>query len=62
MTTNYFLDADKSKKKGNCSRDIKLAKNDKEDLRSPPTTSEEYKLPLVWIDLEMTGRHFPFHV
>ncbi|MCL7045242.1 hypothetical protein MKW94_001318, partial [Papaver nudicaule] len=23
-------------------------------LRSHPTTSEEYKMPLVWIDLEMT--------
>ncbi|RZC86954.1 hypothetical protein C5167_030311 [Papaver somniferum] len=30
-------------------------KPDKLGLRSHPTTSEEYRMPLVWIDLEMTG-------
>ncbi|KAI3934866.1 hypothetical protein MKX01_027991 [Papaver californicum] len=30
-------------------------KPDKLGLQSHPTTSKEYKMPLVWIDLEMTG-------
>ncbi|KAK2377542.1 cellulase [Trifolium repens] len=31
------------------------AKNEKQDQQNPVTYSSEYRLPLVWIDLEMTG-------
>ncbi|XP_059659938.1 oligoribonuclease isoform X3 [Cornus florida] len=45
----------KAKRKGDSSKDKTLSKNENGDLQSPEVVSEEYKLPLVWIDLEMTG-------
>ncbi|KAL5703390.1 hypothetical protein ACHQM5_028487 [Ranunculus cassubicifolius] len=47
---------DKGKQIGNKLDDVKLAKNDiqkQENLSS--SSSEELRMPLVWIDLEMTG-------
>ncbi|XP_058098180.1 oligoribonuclease [Magnolia sinica] len=45
--------SDKGKKKGKGSGKKRLVKIENNDTQSPP--SEEFKLPLVWIDLEMTG-------
>ncbi|XP_059659937.1 oligoribonuclease isoform X2 [Cornus florida] len=49
------LKKSKAKRKGDSSKDKTLSKNENGDLQSPEVVSEEYKLPLVWIDLEMTG-------
>ncbi|KAL6967876.1 hypothetical protein U1Q18_033686 [Sarracenia purpurea var. burkii] len=45
----------KNKKKGDSSGDTILTKNDNGVQQSVEMVSGEYKLPLVWIDLEMTG-------
>ncbi|CAH2041096.1 unnamed protein product, partial [Thlaspi arvense] len=45
----------KGKKKADSSEGTTLLRNDNKDLKSVETVSGEYKLPLVWIDLEMTG-------
>ncbi|XP_043694883.1 oligoribonuclease-like isoform X1 [Telopea speciosissima] len=47
--------AGKGKKSDNCSGKVNMEKNNKEDKQSSATSSGEFKLPLVWIDLEMTG-------
>ncbi|XP_042504084.1 oligoribonuclease [Macadamia integrifolia] len=47
--------ADKGKNSDKCSGKVNVEKDNKEDKRSSTTASGEYKLPLVWIDLEMTG-------
>ncbi|KAK9281314.1 hypothetical protein L1049_004213 [Liquidambar formosana] len=46
---------DKGKKKGGSSGDITLLRNVTEGQQCLEMASGEYKLPLVWIDLEMTG-------
>ncbi|OVA04593.1 Exonuclease [Macleaya cordata] len=46
---------DKGIRRGDKASEMTTVKYDKQDQQSLPTTSEEYKLPLVWIDLEMTG-------
>ena len=51
----YLHGAGKGKKKGD--RDVTLTKNDNGVQQSLDIVSGEYKLPLVWIDLEMTGRY-----
>ncbi|XP_057484219.1 oligoribonuclease-like isoform X2 [Actinidia eriantha] len=45
----------KGKKKGDSLGDVTLTKNDNGVQQSLDIVSGEYKLPLVWIDLEMTG-------
>lgn len=47
----YSLGAGTTGKKANGKADTLLVNTDKQD----PENS--YKLPLVWIDLEMTGKH-----
>ncbi|XP_027330514.1 oligoribonuclease isoform X4 [Abrus precatorius] len=47
--------ADVSNKRVNGNTDTLPVKNEKQDLQNLVTPSCEYKLPLVWIDLEMTG-------
>ncbi|KAK9138822.1 hypothetical protein Sjap_009416 [Stephania japonica] len=47
--------SDKGKKKANTENGAALLKNDKQNLAKLITTSEQCKMPLVWIDLEMTG-------
>ncbi|KAH1263528.1 Oligoribonuclease [Glycine max] len=44
-----------SDKRVNADIDIVPGKSEKQNLENPVTSSCEYKLPLVWIDLEMTG-------
>ncbi|XP_027330512.1 oligoribonuclease isoform X2 [Abrus precatorius] len=44
-----------SNKRVNGNTDTLPVKNEKQDLQNLVTPSCEYKLPLVWIDLEMTG-------
>eukprot|EP00262_Sarcandra_glabra_P018417 TRINITY_DN660_c0_g1_i1.p1 TRINITY_DN660_c0_g1~~TRINITY_DN660_c0_g1_i1.p1 ORF type:complete len:254 (+),score=52.85 TRINITY_DN660_c0_g1_i1:147-908(+) len=46
---------DENKKKGIKSGKMMLPKNDTNDQPGQSLASEKYKLPLVWIDLEMTG-------
>lgn len=53
----YFVDTGKSKKKVNGRVDKLLVENEKQCQQNMAMPSVEYKLPLVWIDLEMTGRH-----
>ncbi|KAA8543608.1 hypothetical protein F0562_021646 [Nyssa sinensis] len=45
----------KGKKKGDSSGDKTLSNNENGVQQSQEMVSGEYKLPLVWIDLEMTG-------
>ncbi|KAF5206634.1 Oligoribonuclease [Thalictrum thalictroides] len=47
--------SDKGKQIGGKSKNKAVAKNGKQVRQDPATTSEEYKMALVWIDLEMTG-------
>ncbi|CAL0307491.1 unnamed protein product [Lupinus luteus] len=44
-----------SKKKVNDNAETSLVKKEKQNQQNLVTTSCEYKFPLVWIDLEMTG-------
>lgn len=53
--TKQFHYAGKSSEEA-ISKEIKLLSNEKVG-QSQELSSEEYKLPLVWIDLEMTGTH-----
>lgn len=53
----YFVDTGKSKKKVNRLDDKLLVENEKQCQQNIVMPSVAYKLPLVWIDLEMTGRH-----
>ncbi|KAM3693179.1 hypothetical protein ACJW31_08G146800 [Castanea mollissima] len=46
---------DKSEKKANSLDDKLPQKNGKQSEETPVIPSVDYKLPLVWIDLEMTG-------
>ncbi|GFZ01795.1 polynucleotidyl transferase, ribonuclease H-like superfamily protein [Actinidia rufa] len=46
----------KGKKKGDSLGDMTLIKNDNGVQQGLDIVSGKYKLPLVWIDLEMTGR------
>lgn len=52
----YFHGAGSSDKRVNADIDIVPGKSEKQNLENPVTSSCEYKLPLVWIDLEMTGK------
>lgn len=45
----------KSKKKVESSGDTSLAKSDNDSQQSLDVVPEEFRMPLVWIDLEMTG-------
>jgi hypothetical protein len=47
----------KSEKKVNSLNDKLLVKNDKQSEETLVMPSVELKLPLVWIDLEMTGKY-----
>lgn len=53
--TNYyrFLDAGMRDKEAKSTAVVEKHKNNKQNLDTSPA---EYKLPLVWIDLEMTGK------
>lgn len=51
----HFCDAGKNKKKSERSGDIILSKDENSSQQNLKVVSGEYKLPLVWIDLEMTG-------
>ena len=55
MLIMYFVDTGKREKKVN-GLDAKLLV-EKEKRCQQKRPSVVYKLPLVWIDLEMTGRH-----
>lgn len=46
---------DKKEKKGNSSSNLVPSKNEKNCEQDSMIPSEQYRLPLVWIDLEMTG-------
>ncbi|KAL6340478.1 hypothetical protein AAG906_006142 [Vitis piasezkii] len=50
---------DKKEKKGNSSSNLVPSKNEKNCEQDSMIPSEQYRLPLVWIDLEMTGKHGP---
>lgn len=56
--TKQFHYAGKSSEEA-ISKEITLVRNEKVG-QSQELSSGEYKFPLVWIDLEMTGRHFVF--
>lgn len=47
----------KAKKKGDSSGETIVTKSDNGYQQRLEMASGEYKLPLVWIDLEMTGMH-----
>jgi hypothetical protein len=51
----YFVETGKRKKKVNGLDAKLLVEKEKQCQQKMP--SVVYKLPLVWIDLEMTGRH-----
>lgn len=53
----YFLGAGSSGKRVNANADTSSVKKEKQDQQNLVTPSCEYRLPLVWIDLEMTGKH-----
>ncbi|XP_027091839.2 oligoribonuclease [Coffea eugenioides] len=53
-TTSFAAEA-QGKKKDDSSGDTTTVNNDKNGPQSSEVPSGEYKLPLVWIDLEMTG-------
>ena len=44
-------------KKSNNSSNLVPSKNEKNGQLDSMMSSEQYKLPLVWIDLEMTGKY-----
>ncbi|KAF7126671.1 hypothetical protein RHSIM_Rhsim11G0123600 [Rhododendron simsii] len=50
----------KGKKKGDSSAGMTLSKNNNGVPQSLEVVSGDYKLPLVWIDLEMTGLNVEF--
>lgn len=52
----YFHGADNSGKGVNHDIGVIPVKNKKQDQENAVFPSFEYKLPLVWIDLEMTGK------
>lgn len=52
----YFYGAGSSEKNGSGDIDTLAVKNKKKDQENLVTPPCEYKLPLVWIDLEMTGK------
>ena len=52
----FAFDIGKSKSKGKGSTDAAIVKQEKQSELSSALLSENYKLPLVWIDLEMTGK------
>lgn len=61
----YILtcDAGNCEKETDSSQDKKLTKNDKGVHQNQDMIEGEYKYPLVWIDLEMTGIYFqPIYV
>lgn len=47
--------SDGCKREDNCSGDGRLLKNENGDKRTLELIPGTYKMPLVWIDLEMTG-------
>jgi hypothetical protein len=55
MLIMYFVETGKRKKKVNGLDAKLLVEKEKQCQQKMP--SVVYKLPLVWIDLEMTGRH-----
>ncbi|PIA29670.1 hypothetical protein AQUCO_05800052v1 [Aquilegia coerulea] len=55
QTNTNFSTSDKGKQVGRKSNDKAVVKNGKQIQQNTATTSEEYRMPLVWIDLEMTG-------
>lgn len=60
ILTIYFVHTDKSEEKIIGLDDKLVVENGKQCLSNPVTPSVEYKFPLVWIDLEMTGRRMLF--
>ncbi|TYK21705.1 oligoribonuclease [Cucumis melo var. makuwa] len=52
-TVSYSSSTGKSKKEVNISGDIPTGERQKQG--QPNAVAEDYKFPLVWIDLEMTG-------
>ena len=53
----YFVVAVKSEKKVNNLDEKMPQKNGKQSEETLVIPSVDYKLPLVWIDLEMTGKY-----
>ncbi|XP_074572500.1 oligoribonuclease-like [Curcuma longa] len=47
--------SDVTKTKNQFPRESTSTRNDKLEQQMPPSPSGDYKMPLVWIDLEMTG-------
>lgn len=47
----------KSKSNGKGSSDAAVVKQEKQSELNSVLLSKSYKLPLVWIDMEMTGKH-----
>ena len=47
----------KSESNGKGSTDAAVVTQEKQSEPNSALLSENYKLPLVWIDLEMTGKH-----
>lgn len=57
MLILYFVDTGKREKKVKGLDDKLLVEKEKQCQQNIVKPSVVYKLPLVWIDLEMTGRH-----
>lgn len=59
LTNCYrILDAGVEDKEAKSTAMVEKHKNNQQNLDTPPA---EYKLPLVWIDLEMTGKYVLEH-
>lgn len=54
----YIHTTDVTKTKNQFPRESTSTRNDKLEQQMPPSPSGDYKMPLVWIDLEMTGMNF----
>lgn len=52
-----FIETDTKGKKSNSSSNLVPLKDEKNCQQDSMMSSEQYKLPLVWIDLEMTGKY-----
>lgn len=51
-----FIETDKKEKKDDNSNNLAPSKNEKNSELDSVMTSDHYRFPLVWIDLEMTGK------
>lgn len=57
----YVFSTDVTKGKGQTSGKNKSSKDDRLQQQTLPSSSGDYKMPLVWIDLEMTGMNLNYY-